>query len=254
MPELIKEIGSYAGLVALFGLALLALLYFSQARDVRRLREWAGAAPEVAEMSAKEAEELRKREEERVREEERRREQEQAVAEREARRERRARGVGESWFASTRARLSEALPEPRYLAVIIGGVVVLGAGVTAAALGVLGGSSDDGGSGTTGNGGLRRAQIEVAVLNGTAVPGLAAEVGSEVESDGFELGAVTNSESSFAKSVVMFKRGHKPEARMVGKALRIGQVQLTTQEIASIAAGADVSVVLGDDKATAASG
>jgi hypothetical protein len=52
----------------------------------------------------------------------------------------------------------------------------------------------------------------------------------------------------------MFKRGHKPEARMVGKALRIGQVQLTTQEIASIAAGADVSVVLGDDKATAASG
>jgi hypothetical protein len=79
-------------------------------------------------------------------------------------------------------------------------------------------------------------------------------VGNEVESDGFELGAVTNSESSFARSVVMFKRGHKPEARMVGKALRIGQVQLTTQEIASIAAGADVSVVLGDDKATAASG
>src|SRR5207244_3844896 len=30
------------------GLAILTLLYFSQARDVRRLREWAGRAPERA--------------------------------------------------------------------------------------------------------------------------------------------------------------------------------------------------------------
>ena len=44
--ELIKDIGAVAGLVAFLGLALLALLYFSQARDVRRLREWAGRAPE----------------------------------------------------------------------------------------------------------------------------------------------------------------------------------------------------------------
>jgi hypothetical protein len=254
VPELIKEIGSYAGLVALFGLALLVLLYFSQARDVRRLREWAGAAPEVAELSAAEAEELRKREEERVREEELRRQEEEAEAEREARRQRRALGVGESRFASLRARFTEGLPEPRYLAVIVGGVVVLGAAVTAGALGVLGGDSDDGTGKTTGSGELRRSQIEVAVLNGTAVPGLAAEVGTEVESDGFELGAVTNSQSSFTRSVVMFNRGHKPEARVVGRALQIGQMQLTTQEIASLSAGADVSVVLGEDQATAASG
>jgi hypothetical protein len=250
VPDLIKEIGSLAGLVALFGLALLALLYFSQARDVRRLRDWAGAAPEVAELSADQAEELRKREEERVKEEQRRREEERAEAEREERRQRRARGVGESRLASMRSRLAAGLPEPRYLAVIVGGVIVLGAGVTAAALGVLGGDSDGSGR-TPGSGQIRRGQIEVAVLNGTAVPGLAAEVGNEVESDGFELGAVTNSQSSFSQSVIMFRRGHKPEARMVGKALQIGQVQLATQEIAALAAGADVSVVLGDDRAAA---
>src|SRR5690554_2858439 len=44
--EIIQEIGSYAGIAAILGLAVLSALYFSQARDVRRLREWAGRAPE----------------------------------------------------------------------------------------------------------------------------------------------------------------------------------------------------------------
>jgi hypothetical protein len=46
--HLIQEIGSYAGLAAIPGIAVLSALYFSQARDVRRLREWAGRAPERA--------------------------------------------------------------------------------------------------------------------------------------------------------------------------------------------------------------
>src|SRR5436305_11262338 len=46
--HLIQEIGSYAGLAAIPGLAVLSALYFSQARDVRRLRDWAGRAPERA--------------------------------------------------------------------------------------------------------------------------------------------------------------------------------------------------------------
>src|SRR5436190_4308487 len=44
----IKEIGAYAGLGAIVGLAVLSALYFSQARDLKRLREWAGRAPERA--------------------------------------------------------------------------------------------------------------------------------------------------------------------------------------------------------------
>jgi hypothetical protein len=43
---LIQEIGAYAGLVALPAFVVLAVLHLSQARDVRRLREWAGRAPE----------------------------------------------------------------------------------------------------------------------------------------------------------------------------------------------------------------
>src|SRR4051812_41161892 len=46
--EIIQDVGSYAGFAAVVGLAVLAALYFSQARDVRRLREWAGRAPERA--------------------------------------------------------------------------------------------------------------------------------------------------------------------------------------------------------------
>ena len=49
MPEIVQDIGAYAGLASVVGLALLSVLYFSQARDVKRLREWAGRAPERAE-------------------------------------------------------------------------------------------------------------------------------------------------------------------------------------------------------------
>lgn len=44
----VEQIGSYAGLASTVGLGVLALLYFSQAREVRRLREWADTAPERA--------------------------------------------------------------------------------------------------------------------------------------------------------------------------------------------------------------
>jgi hypothetical protein len=46
--RLIEQVGAYAGLAAIPGLAVLSALYFSQARDVRRLRDWAGRAPERA--------------------------------------------------------------------------------------------------------------------------------------------------------------------------------------------------------------
>jgi hypothetical protein len=45
---LVEQIGSYAGYASVLGLGIMALLYFSQAREVRRLREWAGREPERA--------------------------------------------------------------------------------------------------------------------------------------------------------------------------------------------------------------
>lgn len=50
MPEIVQDIGAYAGIASVVGLAVLSVLYFSQARDVKRLREWAGRAPERAEL------------------------------------------------------------------------------------------------------------------------------------------------------------------------------------------------------------
>ncbi len=44
----IREFGGYAGLLAIIGLGVLTLLYFSQARELKRLRDWAGRAPERA--------------------------------------------------------------------------------------------------------------------------------------------------------------------------------------------------------------
>ena len=39
--DVIVQIGAYTGFAAVIGLGVLSALYFSQARDVRRLREWA---------------------------------------------------------------------------------------------------------------------------------------------------------------------------------------------------------------------
>src|SRR6185369_17918161 len=54
LNDQLTQIGALAGLAAIPGLAVLSLLYFAQAREVKRLREWAGRAPErAAELEAR---------------------------------------------------------------------------------------------------------------------------------------------------------------------------------------------------------
>jgi LytR cell envelope-related transcriptional attenuator len=257
--ELIKDIGAVAGLVAFLGLALLALLSFTHGRDIRRLREWAGSAPErdgerketTSAAAAERAEEMRKLEE--ARDAER-----QAADLREERRKRREAGLPEL-TRGERVRESFSsrgawLGQPRYL-VAVGIVLLLAIGAAAFALSGGFGDDDAGGKGKGGKGSataIRPAEIEVTVLNGTAVPGLAATYGDMVEGKGFQLGAVTNSSSSFAESVVMFRSGSAPEARRVAKALEISRVRPMTADIAAVSAGAPVSVVIGEDNASSA--
>jgi hypothetical protein len=265
--ELIKEIGAFAGLVAFLGLAVLALLSFAQGRDIRRLREWAGSAPErdadrketTSAAASERAEEMRKLEE--AREAEKR-----AADLREHRRERREAGlpeltrterlrerfggdkaVGGSASGGMRSRLGE----PRYLVAIFAVLILVVGGV---AFAVLGGS-DDGGTAKSGKGAsrsLKPSEIEVTVLNGTAVDGLAGTYGDMVERKGFELGAVTNSRSSFTDSIVMFSQGNGREAHRVATSLQISQVRPMNSEIASLSAGAPVAVVIGEDNASTA--
>ncbi|HEV7771296.1 MAG TPA: LytR C-terminal domain-containing protein [Solirubrobacterales bacterium] len=241
---MIEQIGAFAGLAAFLGLAVLALLSFAQGRDIRRLREWAGSAPErdterkeaTSTMAAQRAEELRQLEEARGRTAE-----QEAVGQRDDRRQRREEGLpGGSRFA-----------DPRYLVAAFLAVVVVAGGAAYLLL-----SDAEEGSSARGKQAAASSkqpeEVEVTVLNGTAVPGLAATFGDKVERKGFKLGVVSNSTQSFADSVVMFDRGHAPEARRVAKQLQISDVQLITPEVESLAAGATVAVIVGEDNAETA--
>lgn len=258
--ELIKEIGAFAGLVAFLGLAVLALLSFAQARDIRRLREWAGSAPErdaerkesTSAAAQERAKEMRKLEE--AREAERR-----AADLREQRRQRRESGLPEltrgerlrERFAGVGdGEIGSRLGQPRYLVAIFVVLLLLAGGVAYATLHKSGEGS--GGSGRQAAHAVKASEIEVSVLNGTAVPGLAATFGDKVEHHGFKLGAVTNSSSSFAESVVMFEQGKAREAHRVAAALEIPRVRPMTSEISSVAAAAPVAVVVGEDNASSA--
>src|SRR5215217_6166664 len=48
LQDQVEKYGAYVGIAAFFGLAVLTILYFAQARELRRLRDWAGRAPERA--------------------------------------------------------------------------------------------------------------------------------------------------------------------------------------------------------------
>src|SRR5918997_165158 len=48
LSEQVERVGAYVGIASFFGIALLAILYFAQARELKRLRDWAGRAPERA--------------------------------------------------------------------------------------------------------------------------------------------------------------------------------------------------------------
>ncbi len=263
--ELIKEIGAIAGIGAFFGLAVLTLLYFSQARDVRRLREWAGRAPEreaeeveaTSDLAAERAEEIRKVEEERQAREATVNAERQAAELREVRRQRREAGLPEQTrLERIRERFGRGGPphrmtEPRYIAALVGAVIVLGAGVAVVATQLLG--NDEGkGSNTPGKGAaVKPAQIVTAVLNGTNPPvnGLAGTFSDRLEAKGFHTGRVGNSTNSFTQSVVMFKRGHRPEAAEVARSLKFNKVSLMTPDIVKDTAGEKVAVVVGQDKA-----
>ena len=266
MLHTIERIGSFAGLASFLGLAIYALLLFAHGRDIRRLRDWAGSAPEreadrmaqTQTIAAQRAEELRELEESRTAEHD-------AIEMRETRRQRREEGLPEltrgERFRERFSGFGESLSRPALLIVLFVVFVLVVGGVAYAVLN-SGGSSNGGGAKT----GSRESQkgkttakakavqpseIEVAVLNGTASEGLAATWGGKVEEQGFELGAVTNTESEFEDSVVMFKPGREPEAKVVAKRLSISKVQPMISEVAEVSGGANVSVVVGADNATA---
>jgi len=94
------------------------------------------------------------------------------------------------------------------------------------------------------------ASVTVSVLNGTSIPGLAAQIGDEVEAKGFQLGNVTNASDQGVRneSVVFFATGGEREAIAVGRALDISQREGIDAKTQSLAGDARVVVLAGSDK------
>jgi hypothetical protein len=110
--------------------------------------------------------------------------------------------------------------------------------------------ADDGGAAGGAAGPLDPSTITVAVLNGTDVAGLAAQVADIVESAGFQRGNVANAtEQASAESAVLYADGARGAARQVGQELGIAQIEPVDQQSESLAGTADVVVIVGADQA-----
>ena len=183
MSSLVKDVGAVAGLASFLGLALLALLYFAQARDVRRLRERAsflvegGSEPTVRRSTPAERAATRGRRQASPRRQPRprqraapneaeafrRAELARQAAERRQRFEQRRRGPGGG--RERPAWLSELLS---LAAVVIGAIILVG-GIAFAVTRITDSGSDSTAapSGQAKKGPCPPGQTKVAVLNGT---------------------------------------------------------------------------------------
>ncbi|HYI35054.1 MAG TPA: LytR C-terminal domain-containing protein [Thermoleophilaceae bacterium] len=155
----------------------------------------------------------------------------------------------------------------RGIAVVAAGILVLG-GIALGATQLLGGddepassgggspanaqnttTSEDGKNTTRKRAPVNRSNVRVAVLNGTTVPGLAAQIGDQIERQGFRLGTVTNfNDQQRAESVVLYAPGAEREAAEVGRRLKIAQREPIDAESQGVAGDATVAVVTGQDK------
>ena len=163
------------------------------------------------------------------------------------------------------------LASPRYLVLAIAGVLIVGG---AAVFGVTQLVSEDTGSGSAPNeravsggdggggderpererrrgGGVNPANVTVAVLNGTTVPGLAATLSDQVEEAGFQEGTIANflPNQELAESVVQYTPGHEREAAAVSRRLDITQREAANPSSQELAGDATVIVLVGADKA-----
>jgi hypothetical protein len=285
--EIVQEIGAAAGLAAVVGLAVLSALYFSQARDVKRLREWAGRAPEQSGRGVTTVPPPA---------------QPQTAAT--------ASGAPASLTGPrpaipagasgpppvalqpvrrtpspqrpiTTPAASRAVPQQtviipprrfqawysrvgtRYVVVALVGLLVFGG---AAAYGVTQLTGDDGGDNSgnaqanNDNGSLNKPKrsgavvkpgnVTVAVLNGTTVPGLAAALRDQIAAAGFKKGTINVfSNQQLAESVVQYAPGHQAEAKAVSRRVGISQLEPVTADSRAPAGDATVIVIAGADKA-----
>ena len=115
----------------------------------------------------------------------------------------------------------------------------------------MGGDGDTAGAPqTAGKGPCPPGQTRVAVLNGTATPGLAAQSAGQLRQEQYKVGPVGNTATPFTTSVIMFDPAAGQEcAPIIGQVVGIEKVQPMNNEVRQAAEGDPVAVILGDDKA-----
>ena len=156
------------------------------------------------------------------------------------------------------------IPQLRYIGMAVLGVLVL----AGAAYGAIQLTDDDGGSTAPATPETRRArlvpsgdrerraganvnpaEVTVAVLNGTTVQGLAAQVGEEVRAGGFKLGTIGNAARiDQTRSEVLYRDGEARAARAVANRLGIDKTAPVDSVNEEIAGSFDVIVLVGSDR------
>ena len=102
-----------------------------------------------------------------------------------------------------------------------------------------------------GGGAVNPANVTVAVLNGTTVPGLAATIMDQAEEAGFRAGTVANflPNQQLGESVVQYTPGHERDAAAVSRRLGIAQREAVNPSSQELAGDATVVLLVGADKA-----
>jgi LytR cell envelope-related transcriptional attenuator len=265
MSGLLNDVGAVAGLASFLGLALLALLYFAQARDIRRLRENASFLVEGGSEDGETAPAEQPATAVAANEPERAAAAAAATAPNEAeafRRAELARQAAErrKRFEARRRRPSNGRERPAWLsdwksiaAIVLVGIIVLG-GVAFGVSRLVGDdSASDAPTAGKSKGPCPPGQTRVAVLNGTPTPGLAATFAGPLKQRGYRTTPVGNTDSPFSTSVVMFDPQQEGQecARVISDIVGIPKQQAMDDEIRVASEGDPVAVVLGDDKAGA---
>ena len=94
---------------------------------------------------------------------------------------------------------------------------------------------------------LTRHETSVLVLNGNGLRGAAATAAAAVHSKGYVVGGVGNAEQTdFTRSVVMYRKGFKPEAERLARDLGVKAVGPLEGLRAGDLMGAHVAYVVGD--------
>jgi hypothetical protein len=237
MLDFVEKIGPFVGLAAFIGLAVLAFLIFQQSRDVRRLREWAGRAPEraleAADASAAAAEARG----------------EAAGEERPGRFATFFSGVW-GWISSRYQAFDRGMPIDGRIVLGVLAAGIVAAGVLTSGFGLLG--EDQAG---TKDGGKRGSALpEVAVLNGTATVGLANRVTTEVvRPAGYKVTVQNNAPTQFTQSTIMHLPKGKGDAAQLERAVQrqLGETQLEAMaaDVEAASKGAQLALIIGADDA-----